>query len=284
MENRRIFPSNEHAPTGFTLIELTIVLIIIGLVMAMIVKGRDIIKSARTKKDYVNYVERLYDDVFKYKAFVFERNGYEGIIGDGEENGGYEPEANGYIDTDTDNKTAAILVLGTSDNFTEVALLKDYDGTKRPYDPSDDSHIIAYLQAEEVDPEITNAFRFRNGNEGFMFTTSGGAIKKTVHAYLGSDAIGEARDNFLVFEDISSDEARAFDTMIDDVANGITGNFIVLGYKLASSCYTNRTSSTCKCFDSQRTCIGKGAEGGCPYPSCPPEEVEKLVCGYRLRE
>ena len=277
---------------GFTLIELTIVLIIIGLLMTMVVKGRDIIRSARTKKDYVNYIERLYEDVFKYKAFVFERNGYEAIIGDGVENGGYENEVDGYIDTDMDNKTVAFIFSaaypGFSDDFSQVKLLKDYDGTKRPYDPSDDLHIIAYLKADEVDPDIDRAFMFGDGREGFMFVPSGGAIKKTVHVYLGKDdnasGTNGASDNFLIFEDLSADQARAFDTMIDDMADGTNGKFIVLGYRASSECYSNKTSGVCKCYDSHRICMARGAEGGCPYPSCPPEEVEKLVCGYRLRE
>jgi adenylate kinase len=41
-------------------------------------------------------------------------------------------------------------------------------------------------------------------------------------------------------------------------------------------------SDTCQCNDN--TCIGKGAEGGCALPTCSPEQVERLVMGYSLKD
>ena len=61
---------------GFTLIEMAIVLIIIGIIIGAIVKGRDIIKSAEQKKLYTKYVR---DWQLAYNNY-YDRTGW--ILGD----------------------------------------------------------------------------------------------------------------------------------------------------------------------------------------------------------
>ena len=69
--------------------------------------------------------------------------------------------------------------------------------------------------------------------------------------------------------------------MIDDRKSGEVGKFIVLGYRL-NGCNPPSSTDTCRC--SGNVCIGKGAEGGCPFPLCKPEQVEHLLCGYKLSD
>ena len=52
---------------GFTLIELAIVLIIIGLILGAVLKGRDLIENARIKKVYTKFVEAWDLAVLKYQ-------------------------------------------------------------------------------------------------------------------------------------------------------------------------------------------------------------------------
>jgi len=52
MNREKILGGNK----GFTLIEMAIVLIIIGIIIGAVVKGKDIIKSAEQKKLYTKYV------------------------------------------------------------------------------------------------------------------------------------------------------------------------------------------------------------------------------------
>jgi len=266
---------------GFTLLELTIVLIVIGLLISIVFKGVDVLRSANMKKDYTNYIDRLYGDIFKYKSWTMARLGYEQIIGDGQENGGYEDSTDGFIDTDTDNKTVGTWFGDV--NASDVRLLTDYSGDK-PYDRDGDDNIIAYLSSDEVDPNITEAFSFGSGTEGFMFMAKGSKSNKMVHIYLGSDRNGAKTANFLIIENLPLDEAISFDTLIDGKAQGEEGKFVVLGFQVDAECYKNIDSSTCNCTNSNHSCIGKGAEGGCAFPVCSVDQVEKLVMGYSLQD
>ena len=276
--------------SGFTLIELTIVLIVIGLLLGIVMKGADVLRSANMKKDYANYIDRLYGDIFKYKSWTLARLGYENIIGDGQENGGFDQSTDGFIDTDTDNDDKSVTV-GTkwfSDTpiedggFSQVRILTNYDpdDPKSPY--KDD--LPTYLSGEEVDPDIDTVFQTGNGQEGFMFHTRGSKYNKMVHIYLGADKNGDNTANFMIIHDLPLDEAISFDTLIEGSSNGEKSKFIALGYRVNSQCYKNVSSDTCQCSDTTYTCIGKGAEGGCALPACSPEQVELLVMGYSLKD
>ncbi len=78
--------------SGFTLIELSIVLIIIGLIIGGVMKGRDLINSAEQKKIYNTWV----------KAWQVAFNEYEdrtgGVLGDGTVNGGTQTTEDGWCD------------------------------------------------------------------------------------------------------------------------------------------------------------------------------------------
>ena len=77
---------------GFTLIEIAIVLIIIGLILGATVKGSDLIQSAKQKKFYNNFVKQWEITTLNY----LDRTG--GLLGDGTINGGVAAAPNGYFD------------------------------------------------------------------------------------------------------------------------------------------------------------------------------------------
>lgn len=78
--------------SGFTLIELSIVLIIIGLIIGGVMKGRDLINSAEQKKIYNTWVKQ-----WQLTANTYEdRTG--GVLGDGTVNGGTAATENGFCD------------------------------------------------------------------------------------------------------------------------------------------------------------------------------------------
>jgi prepilin-type N-terminal cleavage/methylation domain-containing protein len=79
---------------GFTLVELSIVLIIIGLIIGGVMKGKDLIRSAEQKKIYNTWIKGWEIAVNSYQ----ERTG--AILGDGAVNGGLAANAteDGWVD------------------------------------------------------------------------------------------------------------------------------------------------------------------------------------------
>ena len=78
--------------SGFTLIELSIVLVIIGLIIGGVMKGKDLIASAEQKKILNTWI----------KGWQVATNSYQdrtgGILGDGKKNGGSAATEDGYFD------------------------------------------------------------------------------------------------------------------------------------------------------------------------------------------
>jgi len=77
---------------GFTLIELSIVLIIIGLIIGGVMKGRDLINSASQKKIYNTWIKQWQVQVNAYQ----DRTG--AVLGDGNNNGGNKATEDGRMD------------------------------------------------------------------------------------------------------------------------------------------------------------------------------------------
>jgi len=74
---------------GFTLIELAIVLVIIGIIIGAVLKGQDLIENARYKK-YTNNVKQFETFVWSF----LDRKGY--FPGDGDKDG----KISGDVNTD----------------------------------------------------------------------------------------------------------------------------------------------------------------------------------------
>ncbi len=77
---------------GFTLIEMAIVLVIIGLILGAVLKGKDLIETAKINKVYVQYVQGWELSVENY----LDRTG--AVLGDGTANGGTVNPPNGSFD------------------------------------------------------------------------------------------------------------------------------------------------------------------------------------------
>ncbi len=67
---------------GFTLIEMAIVLVIIGLILGAVIKGKDVLNSAKQKKFYTNFIKSWELAAASY----YDRTG--NLLGDGLANGG----------------------------------------------------------------------------------------------------------------------------------------------------------------------------------------------------
>ncbi len=259
---------------AFSLIELVIVLIIIGILMTFVMKGSSIVKDAKIKKDFANYILRLKDDIYKYEDWALSSKGYAAIIGDGKENGGFEDTTDGFVDTDegtTFNSTISDL-LGSS-LPSNVHVLTSYDGTQKPYKP-ETNHVTDYLKI--VDKDIDKVFKIGKGDEGYIYFS---ALGKEVHLYLGKDQYSSNPTNAIIIFNPDLQEAISYDTMVDGIMNGEDGKLVLLGYKYSSSC-SPKSTDNCKC--NSGICIAKNLTQGCPYPSCKSEEVKNVILGLIL--
>ena len=77
---------------GFTLVELSIVLVIIGLLLGGVMKGKDLISSAEQKKIYNTWLKQWAVTVNEYQ----DRTG--AVLADGTVNGGTAATENGIMD------------------------------------------------------------------------------------------------------------------------------------------------------------------------------------------
>ena len=77
---------------GFTLIELAIVLVIIGLILGSVLKGKDLINSAKRKQFHNAFVKTWELSIISY----YDQTGY--LLGDGVDNGGTAAAPNGIFD------------------------------------------------------------------------------------------------------------------------------------------------------------------------------------------
>lgn len=85
----KILKSNK----GFTLIEMAIVLVIIGLILGAVIKGKDVLNSAKQKKFYSNFIKSWELATMSY----YDRTG--NVLGDSIANGGTAAARDGYFDT-----------------------------------------------------------------------------------------------------------------------------------------------------------------------------------------
>ncbi|PIE61954.1 MAG: hypothetical protein CSA29_00655 [Desulfobacterales bacterium] len=77
---------------GFTLIEIAVVLVIIGLIIGATVKGKDLVQSAKQKKFYTNFLKAWELTVISY----YDRTGF--VLGDGSANAGTNNPPDGVFD------------------------------------------------------------------------------------------------------------------------------------------------------------------------------------------
>lgn len=137
---------------GFTLVELAIVLVIIGIILGAVIKGQDLIDNARAKKfaSEIKAWEIAVWNFFDRKGRLPGDNNKDGKIGDG----------NPFADVDAlqfqspPNKSFSIggntfyVYLGSSGTTNYLIVCKDSNcgGTYSPDDPRDRS-ALTYLES-----------------------------------------------------------------------------------------------------------------------------------------
>ena len=179
---------------GFTLIEIAIVLILIGIIIGAVVKGKDLIRSGEQKKIYTKYINAWQ---MAYSNF-YDRTGKR--LGDFRDDSG--PGQNGRCDTD-ENGSGSV---GNTDRD------KLYDG------PSTGTDYYG-LKNIGLDAPTTNT----DNSWEYRYTDTDGSSHMLAIAFLNDST---ANYNYMEIQNIPNELCMAMDTLIDGEANGIKGDFI----------------------------------------------------------
>ena len=175
-----------RSETGFTLIEMAIVLIIIGLIIGAVVKGQDLVQSAKQKKFYTKFLKQWQLSVLNY----YDRTG--NVLGDGQVNGGTNATKDGRFD----NISGA--------NFGAA------------------NGIDATLKRVGLTVPISNTSN--SGQYNYKGQYSGNQTVTLWLYYLWSDTDGRS-NNALYLTNIPTDLAIALDTMVDGEVDPTAGDF-----------------------------------------------------------
>lgn len=180
-----------HNEKGFTLVEIAIVLIIIGLILGATVKGGDLIQSAKQKKFYNSFVKQWELTVLNY----YDRTG--GVLGDGTANGGVNATADGIFDN-----------INTAAEWTAVENRLTAVGLELPTSNTANSYQFAFKGKQ-------SGSRTMSLNLYYLNSTAGG----------GGSGGGNVANNCLYITNMPTDLAIATDRVIDGVADGQNGTF-----------------------------------------------------------
>jgi len=170
---------------GFTLIELAVVLVIIGLILGSVIKGKDLITSAKQKNFYTSFIKSWELAVATY----YDRTGY--LLGDGTANGGTAATPNGLFDT----------IAGT--NFGNA------------------NGIDATLKKVGLEIPTTNT----GVSGRMAYSSSSGSATVTMYFYYLPSAVDGGSANRLYFTAMPTELAISLDRIIDGQANSAEGSF-----------------------------------------------------------
>ncbi len=199
---------------GFTLIEMSIVLVIIGIILASVMKGRDLIYSAKETKAEQTFFLKWQTILNEY----YKATGY--ALGDGKMNGGDE---NATVDSFAD-----YLLFDDEDKRTHIKMALRAAGI----DPC--KLITSNVYGDASEPKCANgmnvfAYNVDSENVGHREVTIGlGALAFSHRDKEDKEIKTTKRSNVLVFYDLPLDYAKRVDTTIDGTALGEEGKALFL--------------------------------------------------------
>ncbi len=180
---------------GFTLVEMALVLIIIGIIIGAIVKGKDLVRGAEQKRVYSKFLNgwRL-----AYLNF-YDRTGK--ILGDSWD--GTAAGQDGRADTSN----------GTGAAPTAAGRIALENGTPPTFMGVDDVGLevpVSNVPTASYQYNYVNSVGNTNTLEvAFMWDTGGGNTR-----------------NVMIIDNIPAELALAIDTMVDGEADGTDGDFV----------------------------------------------------------
>jgi prepilin-type N-terminal cleavage/methylation domain-containing protein len=176
---------------GFTLVEMALVLIIIGIIIGAIVKGKDLIRGAEQKRVYSKFVSEWR---LGYLNFYDRTGKLLGDFWDGAASG-----QNGQCDTNLDGA-------GVPDATDKAALLAGGTGFRG----------LTEVGLEAPTTNTANAFTYN-------YVNSEGNTNSLEVAFLWNAA---NNFNYMEIINVPAELALALDTMVDGEADGPAGDFV----------------------------------------------------------
>jgi len=194
--------------SGFTLIEMAIVLVIIGIILAGVMKGRDIVRGSQVKQFSQGFAQKWVTIASTY----YDKTGQH--LCDGVENGGLTLSPDGLMDNQT--------VFSTTDATKSNTLRRLQDVGITP----------CTMIKSDLENDTSGAVRCTGGYNIWARTVEGEFSGRTT-VYVGFASVqlnpsgstnGPIR-NAVYFVNVPIDVAIGLDTLIDGQADGQNGNF-----------------------------------------------------------
>jgi len=182
--------------SGFTLIEIAIVLIIIGIIIGAVVKGKDLVRSAEQKKIYSKFLNEWRTAYLNF----YDRTGK--ILGDTYDTVGSATGQDGQADTAAGTNAAAPTDTGRD------ALVS--------------SGVATYRGLTEVG--LTSPVTNTDKAWKYRYTDSAGNSHDLDIAFEYSGAY-----NYMMINNVPTELAIALDRIIDGEMDGTIGDFISTG-------------------------------------------------------
>lgn len=188
---------------GFSLIEMAIVLIIIGIIIGAVVKGKDIIRSGEQKKVYTKFLNEWRTAYLNF----YDRSGH--ILGDTYHAANTSAARDGQADT------------GAAGSATPTAAGQDDLSTG-----GTDGGTFTYLGLSSVG--LTAPVTNLDNNWQYRYVDSQGNSHTLDIAFAHSNPGGPGY-NYMRINAIPNELAMAVDNMIDGSADCTAGEFILTG-------------------------------------------------------
>lgn len=207
-----VFNSERKAVSGFTLVEMAIVLVIIGIILAGVMKGRDIVRGSQVKQFSQQFAQKWGTVAQTY----YDKTGQQ--LNDGAANGGAAGVPDGLMDANVMSRAGNIVNACESVGITPCTMIKskltDWNGGSC----SGDTNIAVTL----VDGEYTGSTKVFAD----LVTLD---INTTQNQY---------RRNTVVLYGVPSDVAKGLDTAVDGQEDGNSGSLFTVGNNSTPDNYT----------------------------------------------